>query len=66
MTPHLLLFAFGQEDHNPPLPLAARPPHPLHQSDGGLGGIVANDEVHLTNVEAFKGKPIINRIFNSN
>lgn len=47
---HLLLLAHGQQNHNTTLPLPSCAAHALHQPDGGLGCIITDDQVHITNV----------------
>lgn len=48
---HPLLAPLSQNDHNATLPLPSRASHPLHQADGVLLRVEADDEVHLTDVQ---------------
>lgn len=50
-TTHPLFAALSQNDHDASLPLASRASHPLHQADGVLLRVEADDEVHLPNVQ---------------
>lgn len=49
---HPLLAPLSQNDHDASLPLSSRASHPLHQADGVLLRVEADDEVHLPDVQA--------------
>lgn len=48
---HPLLAPLSQDENNPSLPLPPGAPHPLHQADGAVLRIEANDEVHLSDIQ---------------
>ena len=50
---NLVLFPLGYYHHDPASPLSPCAAQTLHQSDGALGRVEADDEVHLTNVQSF-------------
>lgn len=49
---HPLLAPLSQNDHDASPPLSSRASHPLHQADGVLLRVEADDEVHLPDVQA--------------
>ena len=48
----LFLFSLSDNDYNSTAPLPPRPPHPLHQPDGTLVSIKADNEVNLSDVQS--------------
>ena len=49
----LLLLSLSDNDHDPTAPLPPCSSHPLHQPDGTLVSIKADNEVNLSDVQSF-------------